>query len=162
MIVTVDGSPTTEPIPREHDLASASMAPTLLLRRMTGPAAAPSLAMLAACAGVPGQASTAAAAGTVYALVDVGSPDGDPIGAAFVTAPTPDGSVQLAGLCVAPAYRRRGIGGRILGEVVDVLRGQGVVRVVTVAGGNGAARRLCERAGFTVMHPAGTRLSLEL
>lgn len=103
-----------------------------------------------------------AADGTIYALVDVAAPDVDPVGVARVVGPTPDGAAEVTGLFVAPSHRRRGLGGRILSEVVDMLRGQGVVRVIARVDDNVAARRLCERAGFEVVDAAGTRLSADL
>lgn len=134
---------------------------TLLLRRVVGPAAAPALAMLGGDRSRPDLAATSADA-TIYAMVDVTAPGVDPVAAARVVGPSPDGTAELAALCVAPPYRGRGLGGRILGEVVDVLRGQGAVRVNAVVGENGVARRLLARAGFKVTDPAGTRLGMDL
>lgn len=66
----------------------------------------------------------------VYVLVDVGAAhDNEPLAAALATYPPIPGEVVLAAVAVVAPWRGRGLGGRLLGEVVDELRAEGVLRV---------------------------------
>lgn len=61
--------------------------------------------------------------------------------------------LQLLALATLPAARRRGIGRRLLAEVVAMARAAGGARVtLEVARNNAAARALYEGAGFSCFH----------
>ncbi len=134
--------------------------PSLLLRRLSGAAATPAEALLSPLVRSRGDSAETQGQGAIYALVDVGSPSEEPIAAAFVTAGA-DGVGHVA-ISVSPAYRGRGIGGRILDDVLDVLRSEGVARVDTDVGGDPAATRLYSGAGFRPVEGLAGWLALDL
>jgi GNAT superfamily N-acetyltransferase len=126
---------------------------TLLVRQVSGDAARSALTLLEAPR--PG-----AQTGVVYELVDMGSAGAAPIGAALTTTGA-DGTCHLA-LFVSPSFRRQGLGGRILAEVLDGLRREGVTRVDVKVGNDGPATRLCLRAGFRPLEGVAGRMVLDL
>ena len=65
------------------------------------------------------------------------------------------GEAHVLNLCIAPHCQRQGLGRRMLAHLVDVARGEHVVRVLLeVRPSNGAARELYRTAGFGLI---GTR-----
>ena len=63
--------------------------------------------------------------------------------------------VDIINIAVGPAWRRHGIGGRLLGSLIDLVTADGARRVhLEVRESNLAARSLYDRAGF---HQIGTR-----
>ena len=76
----------------------------------------------------------------------------DPAG--FILCRTVGGEGEVLGLGVTPAYRRSGVGGRLLSQALVTAEAWGALRMILeVAIDNGAARRLYESAGFiTVGH----------
>ena len=109
-----------------------------------------------ALAGDPASVGTADIGGAVYVLVDVGAAsDEEPLAAALASVPSTARDVVLVALAVVPSWRGQGLGGRLLAEVVDDLRADGVLAVWAPtgvsgagAGADAACRRLFERRGF--------------
>lgn len=128
---------------------------TLLVRRLPADDLARALSLLALAGDIVTVRRTGFS-GAVYVLVDVGAAsDDEPLAAALVGCPSPGHDVVLIALAVLPARRGRGLGGRLLAEVVDDLRAGGVLAVwapirVGEAGtaGDGICRRLLLRRGF--------------
>jgi ribosomal-protein-alanine acetyltransferase len=59
------------------------------------------------------------------------------------------GEAELDGIAVEARLRGAGVGERLLSDVIDALRAEGVARIVLeVRSRNAAARRLYERLGF--------------
>jgi len=87
--------------------------------------------------------------GTVYVLVDVAASSGDePLAAALAGGASPERDVVLAALAVVPSSRGRGLGARLLAEVVDDLRADGVLAVwapIRVGGADAADVAICRR-----------------
>lgn len=143
-------SRTSMPTPAEHRSSST----TLLLRRLPPEALARALPVLALAR--DSGSLRCAADGTVYVLVDVGAAsDDEPLAAALAAAASPERDVVLAALAVVPSCRGRGLGARLLAEVVDDLRADGALAVwapIRVgeadAAGDNACRRLFLRRGF--------------
>ena len=79
--------------------------------------------------------------------------DGEPVGRVWLGL-EPD-LVHLLDLALLPAYRGRGIGSRLVQEVLDDAARTGRSVVLHVARGN-PAQRLYERAGFTVSDSSDT------
>ncbi|MBI3973916.1 MAG: GNAT family N-acetyltransferase [Chloroflexi bacterium] len=78
------------------------------------------------------------------------APAGRIIGYVTVATARGDETAYLRALIVDQAYRRRGIGGRLLAEARRWAAGQGAVRLTTdVAARNYPALRLLQKAGFT-------------
>lgn len=97
----------------------------------------------------------------VYVLVDVGAArDDEPLAGALATFPSGSGEVVLAAVAVEASWRGRGLGGRLLGEVVDDLRTGGVLRVWAALptgagpGDDSICARLFRRRGFR-LSPTG-------
>jgi ribosomal protein S18 acetylase RimI-like enzyme len=97
--------------------------------------------------------------------------DGEPAGACWLrrfTAEHPgygfiDEDVPGVGLGVDPAFRGRGLGTALLAATVQLARERGAGALsLSVWERNGAARRLYERAGFTVVGREGGGLTMLL
>jgi ribosomal protein S18 acetylase RimI-like enzyme len=83
--------------------------------------------------------------GTLYALDDA---SGDPIGVVLAI-PEPDGSVELKAVAVDASLHGRGIGKRMLIDVLELLRADGVPRVVVGTGNSGIGQlAYYQRCGF--------------
>ena len=133
---------------------------TLLFRRVAGDAARSALALAGGPSPCDGGSQDHAVRGAgVYELVDVGAPE-VPLGAAVVTVGADD--VERLRMFVSPPYRRRGLGSRILLEVLDVLRSQGSPRVDVDVGDDPVVARLCGRRGFRPVEGVPGRMALEL
>jgi ribosomal protein S18 acetylase RimI-like enzyme len=81
--------------------------------------------------------------------------DGAVVGYTQLGAPTPlrsnDHVLELQGLAVLPAYRRRGIARRLVTAAIEEARSRGVRRLrLRVLAPNSDARRVYESVGFTV------------
>lgn len=135
----------------------------LLVRQVSGDAARPALALLTAGPGwrtVPARHPGRAGTEGVYELVDVTAPGSTPMGAAQAIVGR-DGNAHVT-VIVRPLYRRRRLGGRILGVVLDSLRRQGLTRVDIDVGEDPAAIRLCRRRGFRPLDGVAGRFVLDL
>ncbi len=111
--------------PSSPDAPNSRSSTTLLLRRLPAGARAKALPVLALAGEreALGQAGASGIDGTVYVLVDVGAAsDDEPLAAALTSSRTPDQDIVLAALAVVPSWRGRGLGERLLAEVVDELR----------------------------------------
>jgi len=63
---------------------------------------------------------------------------------------------HLASMAVAPAFRRRGIGGALLRRILQEVEARGCRRcTLEVRVGNRAARKLYDRAGFSPVRQMG-------
>lgn len=121
--------------------------------RPLGPFDAPVLAALhAAC--FPEEEWTArslaellSVPGAYGALAEDGLEPPVPVG--FVLARAAGGEAEILSLAVAPAMRRRGLGGRLLQAALDGAQMRRAGRIVLeVAADNAAARNLYDAAGF--------------
>lgn len=63
------------------------------------------------------------------------------------------GWVEISAVCTDPSVRGRGLGGALVGAVVQAVRDRGDEAFLHVAGRNTGAVRLYERLGFTVRRP---------
>ena len=125
---------------------------TLLLRRVSAGSAGRARELLAAEAASSGL-GPGIDPGTeehcLYALVDMASDDPEePLAAAMVMAPDARGQAEVRALAVAAAYRGRGLDGRILAAVVDLLRTAGVRRVLASPARHAGTERLYRQADF--------------
>ena len=94
------------------------------------------------------------AEGRVFALGDVDASPGDlPVGAVLALPVGAGRTVELRVVAVLPATGRKGVGRRLLAEVADALRSEGVRRLV--AGTSNAElglMTLLQEAGFRTAH----------
>lgn len=91
------------------------------------------------------------------------APEESLVGAAATRPLDDDGTVGLCGIAVATGLRRRGLGGRLVCEVADVLRRQGVACLVDeLPTGGPAAVALLRRCGFAPADARDGRLELDL
>ncbi len=73
----------------------------------------------------------------------------DGVPASFCLGAVRDARASIRGEGTAPAFRRSGLGGRVLEETLDALRSAGAAEVsLEVLDGNDAAIRLYKRSGF--------------
>jgi ribosomal protein S18 acetylase RimI-like enzyme len=68
--------------------------------------------------------------------------------------------VQMLDLSLLPAYRGRGVGGMVLGEILRSAAAEGRSVTLMVAQGN-PARSLYERLGFTAVHADAVHTTME-
>ncbi|MEU2667489.1 GNAT family N-acetyltransferase [Streptomyces sp. NPDC007164] len=97
---------------------------------------------------------TAAAGGGVAALATI---DGVPVGAGGCSVPV-DGLTELAGLAVADAYRRRGIGAALSAHLTATAFGRGC-RVVWLEPGDADVERIYAAIGY---RRVGEKLNISL
>ena len=90
----------------------------------------------------------------LWELSDVTGADDDEPAAAAATCPVGDGRrVRLLAVVVADAYRRRGVGRRMVEDVADALRRSGVLVVVAaVPAAHAPAMVVLQQAGFRPTH----------
>lgn len=151
--------------PRNAEEGEASGLTTLLLRRLAGDFAGRALDLLGGHGTLGRDAGTTE--GSVYALVDMaGNNPDEPLAAAMVIGPDASGEAEVRAIGVAVGYRGRGLGGRILAAVVDLLRTNGARRVSASPGPSVDAERLYRTAGFRPVvgaaDPLESRYELEL
>ena len=81
--------------------------------------------------------------------ITLAAADGTTVVGAAVAFPCTDGRYVVHKIFVDAAHRGRGVGGRLLGELVERLDERRVAAFLTVDPGNTAALALYERHGFT-------------
>jgi GNAT superfamily N-acetyltransferase len=83
-----------------------------------------------------------------YALVDLTTAETRGLAGVAVVRPAGTATVRLCALAVAGAYRGRGLGRRLIGEVADRLRAAGAERLAARSPPGGDLAVLLTRAGF--------------
>jgi ribosomal protein S18 acetylase RimI-like enzyme len=121
----------------------------MVFRRCRSPSERRAVGGLLARRGIP-LAGRGVAGTDLFGLWDLMAPAGEALAGAAATGPLGDGGeVVLQGIAVAAGAGRRGLEGRLICEVADSCRGQGMARLVArPAGPAGPAVGLLRSAGF--------------
>jgi ribosomal protein S18 acetylase RimI-like enzyme len=133
---------------------SGEFAAGIVFRRLDGAAERGCAARLLAGCVVPG------AGVSWFGLEDLLTPGACGLVGAAALDQVDDVTTQLCGLAVAPAYRGRGLGRRLLADVADRLRAAGVEQLVAPAVHDRALAALLARAGFVAPTPGRAVLPL--
>jgi GNAT superfamily N-acetyltransferase len=127
----------------------------IVFRRLRSLSEREAASSLLADSGVP-QPTVSPGGAVLFGLWDLAAPAGEGlVGVAATRALDDGGSVELCGIAVPPALRRRGLGYRLVTEVADALRVEGARRLVAKStDAQSPATALLARAGFVAA--AGT------
>jgi GNAT superfamily N-acetyltransferase len=122
----------------------------IVFRRLRSPAEREAAHRLLADGGAPPGPVRMPGETMLFGLWDLAAPNGGGLVAVAATQRLDDaGSVELGGIVVRADLRRRGLGRRLVTEVADALRAQGVAHlVVRLEGDHRSAAALLTRAGF--------------